>query len=135
MLKQQCMRGNFYITLQLTLPYPSTKAHTHSHSWTSCCTHTNISLDRTLNRDSAGGMEEEEVLTSCCCRDTKRTGGFISAHARMRFHLESTEQSVGDSSSHFREDNFEVSAGHRQRNLQSFQPLRKDFTLLLMKKV
>lgn len=101
--------------------------HTHTHRHTLLnqllYRHTNISRDRILYRDRAVGMEEEE-LTSCCCRDTRRTGGFISAHGSMRFHLESTKQSVGDSSSHFHEDNLEVSADHHQRNaavLRAFQ--------------
>lgn len=88
-----------------------------------------------MNRDWATGKEEEEEeLTSCCCRDTQETGGFISADARMRFHLEFIERE-GKICCHKHEDDFDESAGHHQKNKLHFSdPLRKVFTLLEMKK-
>ena len=63
-------------------------------------------------------MEEEEV-TSCCCSDADGTGGFISAVTRMMLHLEFIEQRMGDLLARFHEDDFDVSAGHRQKNAPS----------------
>lgn len=78
-----------------------------------------------MNRDWATSMEE----------DARDTGGFSRADGRMRVHLEFTKREWGHWLSCMPEDDFDVSAGHHQKNrLHLSEALRKVFTLMEMRK-